>query len=46
MNGRIADTNASFIAREINLQGWSVEAIMSVGDDFASIKNRLDYLLP
>jgi nicotinamide-nucleotide amidase len=45
MNGRIADTNASFIAREINLQGWSVEAIMSVGDDFASIKNRLDYLL-
>ena len=45
MNGRIADTNASFIAREANQQGWSVEAIMSVGDDFASIKNRLDYLL-
>ena len=45
MNGRIADTNASFIAREINLQGWSVEAIMTVGDDFASIKNQLDYLL-
>ena len=44
MNGRIADTNASFIAREVNQQGWSVEAIMSVGDDFASIKNRLDYL--
>jgi nicotinamide-nucleotide amidase len=45
MNGRIADTNASFIAREANQQGWSVEAIMSVGDDFAAIKNRLDYLL-
>jgi nicotinamide-nucleotide amidase len=45
MNGRVTDANASFIAREINLQGWSVEAIMSVGDDFASIKNRLDYLL-
>jgi nicotinamide-nucleotide amidase len=45
MNGRTADTNASFIAREANQQGWSVEAIMSVGDDFASIKNRLDYLL-
>jgi nicotinamide-nucleotide amidase len=44
MNGRIADTNASFIAREANQQGWSVEAIMSVGDDFAAIKNRLDYL--
>jgi nicotinamide-nucleotide amidase len=45
MNGRIADANASFIAREASQQGWSVEAIMSVGDDFASIKNRLDYLL-
>lgn len=45
MNGRIADTNASFIAREASQQGWSVEAIMSVGDDFAAIKNRLDYLL-
>ncbi|KQC11043.1 MAG: hypothetical protein APR62_10720 [Smithella sp. SDB] len=45
MNGRIADTNASFIAREANQHGWSVEAIMSVGDDFAAIKNRLDYLL-
>ena len=45
MNGRIADTNASFIAREANQQGWSVETIMSVGDDFAAIKNRLDYLL-
>jgi nicotinamide-nucleotide amidase len=45
MNGRVTDANASFIAREVNQQGWSVEAIMSVGDDFASIKNRLDYLL-
>jgi len=45
INGRVTDANASFIAREINLQGWSVEAIMSVGDDFSSIKNRLDYLL-
>ena len=45
LNGRIADTNASFIAREANQQGWSVEAIMSVGDNFAAIKNRLDYLL-
>ncbi|HRS98077.1 MAG TPA: CinA family nicotinamide mononucleotide deamidase-related protein, partial [Smithella sp.] len=45
MNGRIADTNASFIAREANQQGWSVEAIMSVGDDFTAIKDRLNYLL-
>lgn len=46
MSGRTADTNSSFIAREANLQGWSVEAMLSVGDDFAAIKNRLDYLLP
>ncbi len=45
MNGRIADTNASFIAREANQQGWTVEAIMSVSDDFTAIKDRLDYLL-
>lgn len=45
MNGRITDTNASFIAREINLQGWQIETIISVGDDFSAIKNRLEYLL-
>jgi nicotinamide-nucleotide amidase len=46
MSGRTTDTNSSFIAREANLQGWSVEAIMSVEDNFASIKSRLNYLLP
>ena len=45
MNGRTADTNSSFIARELNMQGWSVEIMMSVGDDFATIKSRLHYLL-
>lgn len=45
MNGRIADTNSSFIAREINLQGWQVETMMAAGDDFEIIKNRLHYLL-
>ena len=45
MNGRIADTNSSFIAREMNLQGWPVEIMMSVGDDFDTIKTRLHYLL-
>jgi len=45
MNGRTADTNSSFIAREINLQGWQVDVMMSVGDDFATIKSRLHYLL-
>ncbi|MEN6359666.1 MAG: competence/damage-inducible protein A [Smithella sp.] len=45
MNGRIADTNSSFIAREMNLQGWQIETMMSVGDDFETIKSRLHYLL-
>jgi nicotinamide-nucleotide amidase len=45
MSGRTADTNSSFIAREMNLQGWHVEAMMSVADDFAIIKTRLNYLL-
>lgn len=45
MSGRIADTNSSFIAQGANLEGWRVEAMMSVEDDFAVIKNRLDYLL-
>lgn len=45
LSGRVADTNSSFIAREINLQGWPVEAMMSAGDDFEIIKNRLHYLL-
>lgn len=44
-SGRIADTNSAFIAREINLQGWTIEAMMSVADDSAAIKNRLNYLL-
>ncbi|MEE9935706.1 MAG: competence/damage-inducible protein A [Deltaproteobacteria bacterium] len=45
MNGRIADTNSAFIAREMNLQGWPVEILMSVGDDASVIKSRLHYLL-
>jgi nicotinamide-nucleotide amidase len=45
MSGRISDTNSAFIAREANLQGWRIEAMMSVEDNFDSIKSRLDYLL-
>ena len=45
MSGRTADTNSSFIAREMNLQGWPIEVMMSAGDDFAVIKSRLHYLL-
>ncbi|HOC60418.1 MAG: competence/damage-inducible protein A [Syntrophaceae bacterium] len=45
INGRTADTNSSLIAREVNLQGWHVEAMLSVGDDFEIIKTRLHDLL-
>jgi nicotinamide-nucleotide amidase len=45
MSGRISDTNSAFIAREAQLQGWRVEAMMSVEDNFDSIKSRLDYLM-
>lgn len=45
MSGRTADTNSAFIAREINLQGWQVAAMMSVGDNFDIIKSRLNYML-
>jgi nicotinamide-nucleotide amidase len=45
MSGRTADTNSAFIAKEINLQGWQVEAMMSVADNFDTIKSRLHYLL-
>ncbi len=45
MSGRTADTNSSFIARELNLQGWPTEIMMSVGDNADTIKSRLHYLL-
>ncbi len=45
LNGRTADTNSSFIARELTPRGFRVEALMSVGDDFDTIKTRLYDLL-
>jgi nicotinamide-nucleotide amidase len=45
LNGRTADTNSSFIAREMSFQGWPVEIMMSVGDDEGAIKSRLSDLL-
>jgi nicotinamide-nucleotide amidase len=45
ISGRTQDTNASFIARELQRQGWQVTAIMSVGDDDDAIRGGLDYLL-
>jgi len=45
MSGRTADANSSFLARETSLQGWSVEVMMSVEDNFAAISHRINFLL-
>jgi len=44
-SGRISDTNSALIARAARAQGWSVAAMLSVGDDDAAIHDALDYLL-
>lgn len=43
--GSVQDVNASFAARELDMIGWSVSAILLVGDDPPSIISGLDYLL-
>lgn len=43
--GRIQDTNSSLIARTVQEQGWSVAAMLSVGDEAAAISDGLAYLL-
>src|SRR5574340_411974 len=44
-SGKTQDTNSSFIAREINGQGWEVAMMMSVGDDTPEIAKALAYVL-
>jgi len=44
-SGRIQDTNSSLIARAMQVQGWPVAGIISVGDDAGVIHAALDYLL-
>jgi nicotinamide-nucleotide amidase len=44
-SGKTQDTNASFIARQLHIQGWQVSAIISVGDDDDTIKNVLEYIM-
>ena len=45
ISGKIQDANASFIARQVNVQGWQVSAVMSVPDDESAIKRGIDHLL-
>ncbi|MBN2199687.1 MAG: competence/damage-inducible protein A [Candidatus Aminicenantes bacterium] len=44
-SGKTQDTNSSYIARELQVQGWPVVVMMSVGDDHAAIKGALDHIL-
>jgi nicotinamide-nucleotide amidase len=44
-SGRIHDTNSALIARTMQEQGWSVAAMLSVGDDDGAIRDALDFLL-
>jgi nicotinamide-nucleotide amidase len=45
ISGRTQDTNASYIARELNIQGWQVPIMMSVDDDEAAIARALTHIL-
>jgi nicotinamide-nucleotide amidase len=44
-SGKTQDTNSSFIARQVNIQGWHISAIMSVPDDDGAIKEGLAYIM-
>jgi nicotinamide-nucleotide amidase len=44
-SGRIQDTNSAMISRAMQEQGWSVAAMLSVGDDDGAIHDALDFLL-
>lgn len=44
-SGKTQDTNSSFIARELNIRGWQVVAMMSVGDDENAIRGGLNYII-
>ncbi len=44
-SGKTQDTNSSFIAREINRQGWEIVLMMAVGDDTPEIGKALAFVL-
>ena len=44
-SGKTQDTNSSFIARQLNIQGWQVSLMMSVGDDVNAIGRGLNYIM-
>ncbi|HUH66536.1 MAG TPA: competence/damage-inducible protein A [Syntrophales bacterium] len=44
-SGKTQDTNSSFIARQMNAQGWETSVMMSIPDDEGAIKKVLDYAM-
>jgi nicotinamide-nucleotide amidase len=44
-SGRTQDTNSSFIARQLNIHGWQIAVMMSVGDDGEAIKGAIEHEL-
>lgn len=45
ISGKTQDANAFFIARLMNIQGWSVPVTMSVPDDEGAIREALSYCM-
>ena len=45
LQGRIVNTNATYIARRLTLLGHEVKAIIAVGDNFEDIFKALDFCL-
>ncbi|MGD0274976.1 MAG: competence/damage-inducible protein A [Syntrophales bacterium] len=43
ISGRIQDANAFWIARELNIQGWQVPVMLSVGDQEDAIRDALHF---
>ena len=44
-SGKTQDTNSSFIARQLQAQGWQTSIIMSVPDDEGAIKTGLYHIM-
>ena len=44
-SGKTQDTNSSFIARQVNIQGWHISVMMSVPDDDVAIEKGLAFIL-
>ncbi|MCL2670351.1 MAG: competence/damage-inducible protein A [Syntrophaceae bacterium] len=44
-SGRTQDSNSAFIARTMREQGWSVTAMLSVGDEAGAIREALEFML-